>query len=77
MSVNNVLTEISFRFFSEFLMWYLKKISWIAIVGFIAGVLVFILQASLLNNIKNQFECQLNLLKNTEPHLLKKLKLKH
>lgn len=31
-------------------MWYLKKISWIAIVGFIAGVLVFILQASLLHN---------------------------
>jgi hypothetical protein len=25
-------------------MWYLKKISWIALAGFIAGILVFILQ---------------------------------
>jgi Na+/H+ antiporter NhaD/arsenite permease-like protein len=28
-------------------MWYLKKISWIALAGFIAGILVFILQTKI------------------------------
>jgi Na+/H+ antiporter NhaD/arsenite permease-like protein len=28
-------------------MWYLKKISWIALVGYLAGIMVFILQRSL------------------------------
>jgi Na+/H+ antiporter NhaD/arsenite permease-like protein len=28
-------------------MWYLKKISWLALVGFIAGVVVFLLQESI------------------------------
>jgi hypothetical protein len=28
-------------------MWYLKKISWIAIAGFISGILVFMVQIKL------------------------------
>ena len=27
-------------------MWYLKKISWLALIGFAAGILVFLLQLS-------------------------------
>ena len=30
-------------------MWYLKKISWLALIGFAAGILVFLLQMSLFN----------------------------
>lgn len=30
-------------------MWYLKKISWLALIGFVAGILVFLLQLQLIN----------------------------
>ena len=30
-------------------MWYLKKISWLALIGFIAGILIFLLQMKLLS----------------------------
>ena len=30
-------------------MWYLKKISWLALIGFIAGILVFLLQMKIVS----------------------------
>jgi hypothetical protein len=30
-------------------MWYLKKIGWLALIGFVAGILVFLLQMKLMS----------------------------